>query len=127
VRRAFHLARIALAAEGLRWRVLARARLRQAALAFVALIFLLFALALGHAAAFFRLAPSFGVIGAALTLASVDLALALVLLFFAARGSTRLAAEAEALRRAALAELRAESPQAALHALLRLWRETRRR
>ncbi len=127
MRRAFHLARIALAAEGLRWRVLARARLRQAALAFVALIFLLFALALGHAAAFFRLAPSFGVIGAALTLASVDLALALVLLFFAARGGAHLAAEAEALRRAALAELRAESPQAALHALLRLWRETRRR
>ncbi len=127
MRRAFHLARIALAAEGLRWRVLARARLRQAALAFVALIFLLFALALGHAAAFFRLAPSLGVIGAALTLASVDLALALVLLFFAARGGTRLAAEAEALRRAALAELRAESPQAALHALLRHWRATRRR
>ena len=127
MRRAFHLARIALAAEGLRWRVLARARLRQAALAFVALIFLLFALALGHAAAFFRLAPSLGVIGAALTLASVDLALALVLLFFAARGGTRLAAEAEALRRVALAELRAESPQAALHALLRHWRATRRR
>lgn len=127
MRRAFHLARIALAAEGLRWRVLARARLRQAALAFVALIFLLFALAVGHAAAFFRLAPSLGVIGAALTLASVDLALALVLLFFAARGSTRLAAEAEALRRAALAELRAESPPMLLAALCRLWRETRRR
>ncbi|MGC8524261.1 MAG: hypothetical protein ACP5M5_08240 [Acidibrevibacterium sp.] len=127
MRRAFHLARIALAAEGLRWRVLARARLRQAALAFVALIFLLFALALGHAAAVLWLAARLGVIGAALTLASLDLALALVLLFFAARGGARLAAEAEALRRAALAELRAESPPMLLAALRRLWRETRRR
>lgn len=127
MRRALHLARIALAAEALRWRLLARIRLRQAALVATALIFALFALALGHGAAFFWLAARFGAIGATLALAGFDLALALVLLLLAARGGTPLAAEAEALRRAALAELRAECPQAVLHALLRHWRETRRR
>ena len=126
MRRALHLARIALAAEGLRWRLLFRLRVRQGIMIAAALIFFLFALALGHVAAFLWLAPRAGMIAAALALAGLDLVAVLALLL-AARGNQRLAAEAEALRRAALAELRAECPQAALDALLRHWREARRR
>lgn len=126
--RRLRLARIAWAAETLRWRLLARIRLRQGLLVAAALIFVLFALILGHAAAFFGLAARWGVIAAALALAGFDLVVALGLVL-AARGGTRRAAEAEAaaLRRAALAELRADWPRAALVTLLRHWRETRPR
>lgn len=124
--RRLRLARIAWAAETLRWRLLARIRLRQGLLVAAALIFVLFALILGHAAAFFGLAARWGVIAAALALAGFDLVVALGLVL-AARGGTRRAAEAAALRRAALAELRADWPRAALVTLLRHWRETRPR
>ncbi|WP_287849537.1 hypothetical protein [Acidiphilium sp.] len=124
--RILRLARIALAAEGLRWRLLLRLRVRQGILIAAALIFFLFALALGHVAAFFWLAPHAGVIAAALALAGLDLVVALGLLL-AARGNQRLAAEAEALRRAALTELRADAPRLLLDTLLRQWRRTGRR
>jgi hypothetical protein len=124
--RRLRLARIAWAAETLRWRLLARTRLRQGLLVAAALIFVLFALTLGHAAAFFGLAARWGAIAAALALAGFDLVVALGLVL-AARGGTRRAAEAAALRRAALDELRADWPRAALVTLLRHWRETGRR
>ena len=119
--RALRLARIALAAEGLRLRLLLRVRLRQGALIAAALCFFLFALALGHAAAFFELAPRLGGIGAALALAGADLVMALALLL-AARGDRSLGAEAEAVRRAALAELRDIWPRLLLHEVIRRWK-----
>jgi hypothetical protein len=123
--RAFRLACIALAAEGLRLRLLLRARLRQGALVAAGLIFCLFALALAHVAAFLSLTGVTGAIGAALALAGVDLLIALGLLL-AARAKPALPAEARAVREAALAELRAMWPEVAL-ALMRFRRERPRR
>jgi len=122
--RALRLARIALAAEALRWRLWGRRRGRQGALLGAALVFALLALALLHLALWLWFAARLGGVGGALVIAAGDAAISslLVLTAYLGSGEGRLGGEAARLREQALTSLRAEVFGTALAVLLRLWR-----
>ena len=101
--RALQLARVAAEAEALRLRYTTRRNVVRAVLGVAALCFLLSAIILCHAAAWFRLTASWGEPIAALILAGADFVIAAALVLVAMRSSAgHIEADALALRRRAL-------------------------
>ncbi len=95
--RAFRLARIAVEAEGLRLRAMARRRVNQAVYGAIAAVFAVCALAVAHFAGWLGLVIVVRPVYAALILLGIDLVIALVLGYLATRSAPS-PAEAEAAR-----------------------------
>ncbi|WP_135465697.1 phage holin family protein [Crenalkalicoccus roseus] len=113
--RVFSLLRIAAQAEGLRWRRMGQGYAMQAGFAAGAAVFGLMLLIMLHAAAYAWLAPRQGAVAAALVIAAVDLVLAALLGWLAARHRTdAVAEEAERVRDDALRQVGDQTARAAL-------------
>jgi hypothetical protein len=119
--RSLRLIEIAAEAESLRLRRQVSGYGRSAVLFAVSAVFGLAALALLHAAAFMAISEAQGPMAATLWLAGGDALIMLVLILLGRRRSDPIAAEALAMRRQAMAELRRTSLFSEALTLLR-WR-----
>lgn len=122
--RALRLARVALEAEALRWRLWGQRRVLQGGMLAAALIFVLFALALLHIALWVWLSAKLrggGFIGA-LIVAGVDVVLAVLLALIAAFSGRGRMREAKQLRDQAISAIRADMGAQVITYLFRLWR-----
>jgi hypothetical protein len=113
--RMIRLLRLAAQAEGLRWRRMGRGYAIQAGLAAGAAVFGLMLLMMLHMAAFAWIARGQGPVAAALIVAVLDLVLAGLLGWLAARrGRDPIAAEAERVRDDALRQVGDQTARAAM-------------
>ncbi|MBY0332318.1 MAG: hypothetical protein K2X49_16815 [Acetobacteraceae bacterium] len=113
--RIFSLLRIAAQAEGLRWRRTGRAVAIRAGLGAGALVFGLLLLFMLHMALFAWIADGQGPVAAALIVAGIDLVLAALLGWLAARGGPDpVAVEAEHVRDDALRQVGDQAARAAV-------------
>lgn len=125
--RAIKLAKAAAQAEKLRLQALARRQVRRGIYGFIATVFAVGALALGHVVAFLAIVPSLGPLWTSVLLLAFDLLVAAVLGMLAALSKPgEIEAEAQRIKERALGQMRQDLTAAALVPAIGLFVGSRR-